>query len=94
LVKHVRGQVIREVDHRLMWGMEPSTQGNGNDELGAKGQLKSQQPDVPVLGRGLFPLTDQVAGKAATCERTMSWWMEVPSPEQMFATVRTCLARQ
>ena len=41
LVKHVRGQVIGEVDHRLMWGPESFTQRNFDDELGAKGQLES-----------------------------------------------------
>jgi len=61
LVKHVRGQVVGEVDHRLMWGPEQSTQTNSNDELEAKGQLKSLQPDALILGGGLFPLPDQVA---------------------------------
>jgi len=36
LVESVRGRVIGEVDCRLMWGPEPSTQGNCNNELGAK----------------------------------------------------------
>jgi len=36
LEKHVRGRVIGEVDHRLMWGLEPATQGNCNSELGTK----------------------------------------------------------
>jgi len=27
LVEHVRGRIIREVDYRLMWGLEPTTQG-------------------------------------------------------------------
>ncbi len=54
LEKYVRGQVIRKVDCKLMWGPEPSAQGNCDSELGAKGQLESLQPDVPVFSRGLL----------------------------------------
>ena len=50
LVEHVRDRVIGEVSHWLVWGMEPTTQGNCNDELGSKGGVKSLQPDMPNLG--------------------------------------------
>jgi len=64
LIQLVRDWVISKVDHWLMWESEPSIQRNcGDDELRMKGQLNSLQPNVPILGRGLFPLPDEVAWK-------------------------------
>jgi len=95
LVKHFRGWAIGEVDCRLIWGPEPSTQGNCDDELGAKSQLESLQPDEPQsLVEGCSCCQIRLLGKRATCGRTMSQWMEVPSPKQISATVRACLAKQ
>jgi len=88
LVNCVSGWVIREMDRWLMWGPKPSTQQNCNDKLGPKGQVKSLQPNVPILGRGLFI---QLLGKGVTCGRALSWKIQVPSPEQILATVRVCL---
>jgi len=49
LVSTSEAGCLREVNHRLMWGMELVIQGNFNDELAAKSKLESLQPFPPVI---------------------------------------------
>ena len=60
-VKEVQSWVIRDVNSWLVWVSKPTTQGNCDDELGSKGQVKGLRPDMPVLRGRLFMLPDQVA---------------------------------
>jgi len=45
------------------------------------------------LAEGCSHYQIRLLEKGATCGRTVSWWIQVPSPEQISAMVRACLAR-
>jgi len=94
LEENVRGRLIGKVDCRLLWGLEPTTQWNCKNELGPKADWRACSQICQSLVDGSPHCQIRLLRKGVTCGRTASQWMVVPSPEQISATVRACLAMQ